>query len=168
MIRRPPRSTLFPYTTLFRSRRPPRTPPARRTSRTRDSGSSGLRRPAAAPPPPGTARRRGRRRPAGCRGASDLPAVDPVVEADARRLLDLLRAHRLHGIDGDEVGLVLVGGEALEERRLHDVVLAVAPGSGQRLRLHALERLDDGVLRRPLAAPRPGRALDGRLEGRHR
>src|SRR6266446_10766575 len=24
MIRRPPRSTLFPYTTLFRSRRPPR------------------------------------------------------------------------------------------------------------------------------------------------
>src|SRR2546423_1122419 len=29
MIRRPPRSTLFPYTTLFRSRRSePRTPPA--------------------------------------------------------------------------------------------------------------------------------------------
>src|ERR1044072_3109801 len=28
MIRRPPRSTLFPYTTLFRSRRPP--PPRRR------------------------------------------------------------------------------------------------------------------------------------------
>src|SRR6266540_4101034 len=26
MIRRPPRSTLFPYTTLFRSRRPPPTP----------------------------------------------------------------------------------------------------------------------------------------------
>src|SRR2546427_8882240 len=26
MIRRPPRSTLFPYTTLFRSRRPPRGP----------------------------------------------------------------------------------------------------------------------------------------------
>src|SRR2546430_7293053 len=30
MIRRPPRSTLFPYTTLFRSRRIPR--PARRAS----------------------------------------------------------------------------------------------------------------------------------------
>src|SRR5260370_29321870 len=31
MIRRPPRSTLFPYTTLFRSRPPPgRRPPARR------------------------------------------------------------------------------------------------------------------------------------------
>src|SRR3712207_8543628 len=26
MIRRPPRSTLFPYTTLFRSRRPPHAP----------------------------------------------------------------------------------------------------------------------------------------------
>src|SRR3712207_8531458 len=29
MIRLPPRSTLFPYTTLFRSRRRRRTPPAR-------------------------------------------------------------------------------------------------------------------------------------------
>src|SRR3712207_8508027 len=33
MIRRPPRSTLFPYTTLFRSRQPPdRQPVAARTS----------------------------------------------------------------------------------------------------------------------------------------
>src|SRR5256885_2969748 len=34
MIRRPPRSTLFPYTTLFRSRRParPRRPTPRRSS----------------------------------------------------------------------------------------------------------------------------------------
>src|SRR3712207_7594964 len=30
MIRRPPRSTLFPYTTLFRSRRNPRSPSAAR------------------------------------------------------------------------------------------------------------------------------------------
>src|SRR3712207_7505399 len=29
MIRRPPRSTLFPYTTLFRSRRAPPLPPGR-------------------------------------------------------------------------------------------------------------------------------------------
>src|SRR5437899_10640701 len=29
MIRRPPRSTLFPYTTLFRSRRRPGAPPGR-------------------------------------------------------------------------------------------------------------------------------------------
>src|SRR5437588_2061626 len=34
MIRRPPRSTLFPYTTLFRSRRRPRDDPRRR-----DTGS---------------------------------------------------------------------------------------------------------------------------------
>src|SRR2546427_6057249 len=34
MIRRPPRSTLFPYTTLFRSHRPPaRRPPAHPGSR---------------------------------------------------------------------------------------------------------------------------------------
>src|SRR3712207_7007681 len=48
MIRRPPRSTLFPYTTLFRSAfpRPPRTPrPARRP-----------------PPPPVRSRPRGRAR----------------------------------------------------------------------------------------------------------
>src|SRR3989475_5192806 len=32
MIRRPPRSTLFPYTTLFRSRSTPCWPPARRPS----------------------------------------------------------------------------------------------------------------------------------------
>src|SRR3712207_6899856 len=32
MIRRPPRSTLFPYTTLFRSHRRPRRPECRSTS----------------------------------------------------------------------------------------------------------------------------------------
>src|SRR3712207_7224879 len=53
MIRRPPRSTLFPYTTLFRSGRRP--DPRR---------------------PPGRARRRvGRRRPAGAHG--DLRARGP-------------------------------------------------------------------------------------------
>src|SRR2546422_6405487 len=34
MIRRPPRSTLFPYTTLFRSPRPRRAPAAARLRRT--------------------------------------------------------------------------------------------------------------------------------------
>src|SRR5688572_32424964 len=33
MIRRPPRSTLFPYTTLFRSRRPPPAPLSLRPQR---------------------------------------------------------------------------------------------------------------------------------------
>src|SRR3712207_7488126 len=50
MIRRPPRSTLFPYTTLFRSRAstpttPPRpaapSPPSSTTSRTGTSASTG-------------------------------------------------------------------------------------------------------------------------------
>src|SRR3712207_8461505 len=52
MIRRPPRSTLFPYTTLFRSRfderRPPATAPPRlhgdRRGDRRDDVSTGLRR----------------------------------------------------------------------------------------------------------------------------
>src|SRR3712207_7603390 len=59
MIRRPPRSTLFPYTTLFRSRRPGRRPPAggpapgrtRKDSRadpTRERGRDARPRPAVA------------------------------------------------------------------------------------------------------------------------
>src|SRR2546430_12090641 len=46
MIRRPPRSTLFPYTTLFRSHRTPRCrqhPPPRRDARSH-AGVGGLRR----------------------------------------------------------------------------------------------------------------------------
>src|SRR3712207_7099320 len=49
MIRRPPRSTLFPYTTLFRSRRDPRVrraAPAHRPRRDGD-GAGGARRRAA-------------------------------------------------------------------------------------------------------------------------
>src|SRR2546425_8848407 len=45
MIRRPPRSTLFPYTTLFRSGSPPRTPPG-----------CGVRRQQARASPPSTGR----------------------------------------------------------------------------------------------------------------
>src|SRR3712207_8481020 len=44
MIRRPPRSTLFPYTTLFRSRWPSRRPSAARArSRPRAADSSEIR-----------------------------------------------------------------------------------------------------------------------------
>src|SRR5690349_22641404 len=39
MVRRPPRSTLFPYTTLFRSRRPPY--PGRRGAAVRHTARSG-------------------------------------------------------------------------------------------------------------------------------
>src|SRR2546426_1831142 len=43
MIRRPPRSTLFPYTTLFRSRRPTHAP---RRTRRRVGAQQGTRSPA--------------------------------------------------------------------------------------------------------------------------
>src|SRR2546426_2163293 len=48
MIRRPPRSTLFPYTTLFRSRRDPQVLPVRQERRSRHAvrhpgGASQLR-----------------------------------------------------------------------------------------------------------------------------
>src|SRR5258708_14990761 len=58
MIRRPPRSTLFPYTTLFRSKRSPRDSLARpdpraadRTSRARGGSRSEPRREARSLPP---------------------------------------------------------------------------------------------------------------------
>src|SRR5258708_10158748 len=50
MIRRPPRSTLFPYTTLFRSRAPRGTRPRRRGSR--PGGCRSVRWRAARPAPP--------------------------------------------------------------------------------------------------------------------
>src|SRR3712207_8299179 len=53
MIRRPPRSTLFPYTTLFRSRRVP----APRAARAHASGGVHGGRPAALEPPGGGERR---------------------------------------------------------------------------------------------------------------
>src|SRR2546426_3813025 len=42
MIRRPPRSTLFPYTTLFRSA-PPAGPPRRRAGASRTNGAARAR-----------------------------------------------------------------------------------------------------------------------------
>src|SRR3712207_8553215 len=59
MIRRPPRSTLFPYTTLFRSRRAAPRRSARRPARHREAALG----PPPESPPPRT-RCRGARRPA--------------------------------------------------------------------------------------------------------
>src|SRR2546429_4579194 len=50
MIRRPPRSTLFPYTTLFRSRRAPPRPPSRAPSAAPRAASWSAR---SGSPPPG-------------------------------------------------------------------------------------------------------------------
>src|SRR5688572_32559005 len=46
MIRRPPRSTLFPYTTLFRSQKISRDAPAQKKRRDYPEGSNKKRRPA--------------------------------------------------------------------------------------------------------------------------
>src|SRR5947199_6478086 len=55
MLRRPPRSTLFPYTTLFRSRRARRAPGGARVPRsgrpTTAAVASGRRRPSRSAPP---------------------------------------------------------------------------------------------------------------------
>src|SRR3712207_7921932 len=77
MIRRPPRSTLFPYTTLFRSlARPPRGAP--RTPRSRPaSPRAGL--------PRRAARRRGRR--AGRRWGTDLRSEEHTSELQSRQYL---------------------------------------------------------------------------------
>src|SRR2546422_10587997 len=67
MIRRPPRSTLFPYTTLFRSPRPRRRPRVHSrggmgTGRDRRPGARGLRRAGAGRAARGAAERRRRAR----------------------------------------------------------------------------------------------------------
>src|SRR2546430_4522941 len=67
MIRRPPRSTLFPYTTLFRSRerRPlfaaPRRRPRRRRRRRKGACAAQYERLSQPDPPPAAGRRRARR-----------------------------------------------------------------------------------------------------------
>src|SRR3712207_9086221 len=85
MIRRPPRSTLFPYTTLFRSRRDRHPPPALRPrplarAPLREGGALG-RRPRQAPLP-------------ALRGRAD----DPLPPADDRRV-GHLRARPALGTD---------------------------------------------------------------------
>src|SRR3712207_8802302 len=57
MIRRPPRSTLFPYTTLFRSHLPVPSLPVFRRDVTRPWTKNGRPRPADRPPPPSLALR---------------------------------------------------------------------------------------------------------------
>src|SRR3712207_7190592 len=58
MIRRPPRSTLFPYTTLFRSPRSPRRPRASTGRARRKDTASTSRRSGLMPPSSPVARRR--------------------------------------------------------------------------------------------------------------
>src|SRR5262245_28495310 len=96
---------------------------------------------------------------------SHFPAVDPLVELHAGRLLELGGVHHLHRINGGEVVLVLVGRETLVEVAVRDVVLAVAERPAEALDLQPLESLDDLVRVRPLAADRLGCLLDRALVG---
>src|SRR3989454_6145811 len=110
MIRRPPRSTLFPYTTLFRSRRPSRT--ARTWRSTRRRSSSFTRR-----------RSSSRRLPASrcCRGARNCPrgsCGEPRRRTVARRTAPSRRGTRRRSMWPFEVP----GPEIV---RLHHVKVAV-------------------------------------------
>src|SRR3712207_8047387 len=60
MIRRPPRSTLFPYTTLFRSLLPPPTPRRRSEETHQAPAPPQARRGGSAGPPPETPGKRGK------------------------------------------------------------------------------------------------------------
>src|SRR3989454_4969452 len=99
MIRRPPRSTLFPYTTLFRSLREP-VPPARRVRRARHlprggpGGLSAVRALALRARARGEAARGGAAR----RTRADARALrDPACGDRVAREADAPRAARLEG-----------------------------------------------------------------------
>src|SRR2546430_10449685 len=83
MIRRPPRSTLFPYTTLFRSPRARPRRPGGRARQGRDAGGAGAGAPAAlgARVPVGRARRDGADRVPGGPGLMALPSKVAVIGA---------------------------------------------------------------------------------------
>src|SRR3712207_9230338 len=85
MIRRPPRSTLFPYTTLFRSRRLPR-PPVAVSARAQRAHPQGA---------PVLADRRDRL------GGHDLAATRPRRRAQLRLPLHLPPRQRLHALGRD-------------------------------------------------------------------
>src|SRR5256886_16194506 len=83
MIRRPPRSTLFPYTTLFRSPRAHARRPGGRARQGRDAGGPGAGAPAAfgARVPVGRERRHSADRVRGGTGLMALPRKVTVIGA---------------------------------------------------------------------------------------
>src|SRR5690349_23349928 len=84
MIPRPPRSTLFPYTTLFRSRQAPARPPLDRPRRAR--GGGGDRRGASAQPRRGGGRDpRRERRPRRQRRHGRARSEEHTSELQSRR-----------------------------------------------------------------------------------
>src|SRR3712207_8759104 len=79
MIRQPPRSTLFPYTTLFRSPSVPRGRGRRRSPHKRRRRATGRRRPRARRPSPTSKRRSSSPRPRSEEHTSELQSRQYLV-----------------------------------------------------------------------------------------
>src|SRR5260370_5428764 len=87
MIRRPPRSTLFPYTTLFRSARP-----ASRAAGARQPGGRGGAWPAAGGGPPSR-----RQRPPAARSEEHTSELQSHLNIVCRLLLEKKKTHEATG-----------------------------------------------------------------------
>src|SRR2546422_10697834 len=170
MIRRPPRSTLFPYTTLFRS------------------GSPCPRRPSSCPDPGVPGEASGRRRGPGSPALTLRLLVDQNVAAAER----LVRTLRWSGVDCDVEGIIsagltvvrhvhlegarhpVVGAGATEGGRVagdHEGVEHHAVHLGPTRVVHVLQIATDRATRRPrlhneakVRNPRP-RNVDGAAAG---
>src|SRR5260221_6377516 len=117
MIRRPPRSTLFPYTTLFRSHRGPPAPrPTRRPARGRGARGAG----AGPPPAPAPGAARGRRGRAGCASSPPDGRLDAGDGAEVGR-----QPERQRGVDA--------GGEVVGHHAEAAADVAVDPAHRRRL-----------------------------------
>src|SRR5687767_15751079 len=88
MIRRPPRSTLFPYTTLFRSGGPPPGPALRRAAAAGGAGAGAGAAAAAAPP------RRAVRRGGGARSEEHTSELQSLAYLVCRLLLE--KKNKIH------------------------------------------------------------------------
>src|SRR2546426_5619652 len=95
----------------------------------------------------------------------ELGGLDPLPEIRPRRLLQFGGVSALERPERDEVVLVVVGGEALYEGLVGDMVLAPGALAAEALDRQADQRVDDVVLRRPVAALRVHRLLHRRLIG---
>src|SRR4051794_10559111 len=87
------------------------------------------------------------------RGPSDLElrALDPLPEIGAGRLLQRSRIGGVEPVEGDEIVLVLVRGEALDEGLVGDVILAPAALAAEAFHLEAFHGADHVVDARPAA-----------------
>src|SRR5438876_11892958 len=167
MIRRPPRSTLFPYTTLFRSRPRRRPLPAGLLETTRDFAQSG-RQPPRSPPSWRRSSRRSVTVASQCtREILRVPfdvqqAVATVVEGDDRLLVLLLRLEGEVDRTADRVTRLRCRDEALGLRedfpRLERAQLVDRP----RLDEACIE--EDAQRGRGPVVPQPARMDAGRHE----